>query len=92
MSNVIPLHFPNDLEEVEAVSEGLAEAVAKKEVKAVVIVSIQQGPNDKSPSIRIRHGWGDESVSAYDLLALASGVKHAELMVHGRLETPNAHD
>lgn len=87
MSNVIALNFPNDREEIEEVAAGLVAAISKKEVKAVVIITVQQGADDKSPHIRMRHGWTDATVSAYDLLALAAGVEHSKNMIHQRLDS-----
>ncbi len=79
------IQFPTARDDVEPSATGLMDAVTAGEVKAVVIVTIEQRPGE-GPHARLRHGWGEGAITVYDLLALAAALEQAKLAVHSELE------
>jgi hypothetical protein len=76
---VVP--FPVKKDSVEEAAAGFAESVAKKKVKAVVIVTLEDDV------FRVRHGWEPDSLLVLELLALASALEHSKLKIHEELES-----
>ena len=79
------INFPTEHSVVEEAVGDLNEAMAAKKVRAVAIITLED--TDHGATIRVRHGWGEESVTAMELLALAAGLEHSSRKVHDVLES-----